>query len=68
MKSMTQNFTNEPAARARWNTKSHNTASKSNFMAHFEAVRAGLVLLQEEVLRSGVQGAGRGGCDVCLQP
>ncbi len=68
MKSKTQNFTNEPTARARWNTKSQLNASKHNFMGHFDAVRAGLVLLQEEVFRSGVQGARRGGCDVCLQP
>ena len=68
MKSNTQKFTNDRTPRARWNTKSHLVASKKNFMGHFEAVRAGLVLLQEEVLRGGVQGPGRGGCDVCLQP
>ena len=68
MKLKTQNTTNESSARARWNTKSHLNATKNNFMGHFDAVRAGLVLLQEEVFRGGVQGARRGGPDVCLQP
>ena len=68
MKLKTQKSTIESTARARWNTKSHADASKANFMGHFDAIRAGLVLLQEEVFRSGIQGSRRGGCDVCLQP
>jgi len=68
MNSKTRKNTSESIARARWNTKQHSDASKANFMGHFDAIRAGLVLLQEEVLGSGVQGGRRGGCDVCLQP
>jgi len=68
MKNATRKSTNESTARAHWNVKSHLDTSKANFMGHFDAIRAGLVLLQEEVFRSGVQGARRGGSDVCLQP
>ncbi len=63
------NRTNSDAPSA-WTKDTHRDATKRNFMGHFDAVRAGLVLLQEEVLLSG---SGRqcvrgGGCDVCLQP
>lgn len=52
-----------------WTKNAHIDTAKRNFMGHFDAVRAGLVLLQEEVLQSsGRQSVRRGGCDVCLQP
>jgi hypothetical protein len=57
--------TDAPSA---WTKNAHIETTKRNFMGHFDAVRAGLVLLQEEVLGSGRQCVRRGGCDVCLQP
>lgn len=61
------NRTNSDAPSA-WTKNTHDASSKRNFMGHFDAVRAGLVLLQEEVLSGGRQCVRRGGCDVCLQP
>lgn len=55
-------------ARGAWTKNAHVNTPKRNFMGHFDAVRAGLVLLQEEVIRSGIQSVRRGGRDVCLQP
>jgi len=58
-----------PDAPSAWTKNAHRETTKRNFMGHFDAVRAGLVLLQEEVLLgSGRQCVRRGGCDVCLQP
>lgn len=63
----TINVTN-PDARSAWTKNVHTDSAKTNFMGHFDAIRAGLVLLQEEVLRGGRPTVRRGGCNVCLQP
>jgi hypothetical protein len=57
-----------PDAPSAWTKHANTHTAKRNFMGHFDAVRAGLVLLQEEVLQGGRQCVRRGGCDVCLQP
>ncbi len=66
MKNLT-NVTN-PDARTAWTMNVRTNETKTHFMCHFDAIRAGLVLLQEEVLRGGRSTVRRGGCNVCLQP
>ena len=68
MKTNTETKRANTGARAKWNAKSHAGVLASNFMGHLCAVRAGLALRNAEIVRSGFQRVGRGGCDVCLQP